>query len=96
MTNSNQLAMKSYVFPLFPVTDKPLDLIYVVDVSDRKNDNNYIETVQQFIQKDINLYLLSPTETRVAIVTFSDKPVMVINPLDGSHTQNVIGSLPSK
>lgn len=75
--------------------DKPLDLVYAIDVSNQNNQQD-VKTIREYIRKDLEMYRLSPTKTRVAIITFSDKPKMILTPGDGSHLNNVLDSLPSR
>lgn len=85
-----------FILLLLSVIDKPLDLIYAIDISNQKNQQQYVETIREYIRKDLEMYRLSPTETRVAIIAFSDKPKVILAPGDGSHLKNVLESLPSR
>jgi len=67
---------------------KKLDLVYAVDVSKATSEQG-LEEIQNYIKKDVALYKLSPSDTRVSIVTFDSDSKVLLKPKDGINMENI-------
>lgn len=68
---------------------QPLDLTFVFDGSDSLTEEEF-ENVKQFATSVVESYNISPLETRVAVVEYSNRPRIVSRLVDGDSPSEVI------
>ena len=67
---------------------KKLDLVYAVDVS-KQTSGQGLEEIRNYIKKDAALHKLSPSDTRIAIITFDSDSKVLLKPQDGTDFESI-------
>ena len=62
----------------YPKPNNPIDLAFVLDGSDSLTRAQF-ESIKKLVSNTLDRYTISPEETQVAVIEYSDKPAVIVS-----------------